>query len=380
MRHTSVVLLYLIFNLSLSHFSYAQEKVLGLFTWQPSPNHIAWVLPIISDQSKKETILNYLQATENERITEGLIPRKTIYELKLQLESNGSEQFQNLNTTQKGEIRTLLIANKHTDYHSMYKTPDRILYVRHLLKQNNSSSYLLPIFHDISYSQEIAESFRHSIHTKFKLVIHLGGEDIIPRLYNKAHDGAVNTNRERDMSEARFLVSYLDNADKYGNFVFAICRGYQLLVALLNNIKAYAKKKFSTFLTQNLPRKTSYQHGDGYWVRHPIDIEKDSLLSSVLNAGKKLRANIWSQHHQAGNLTGSSHELPAYFSAKAPDQTPEAIEPITRTLVDKNFLGVQFHPEYDNENGPKFFRNLLKHVRKRSKTYSCRSSISALSS
>jgi len=110
--------------------------------------------------------------------------------------------------------------------------------------------------------------------------------------------------------------------------ILAICRGIQVLnVALggdlVQDIASEIANPIRHWSTDLLPGLT-----------HTIEVEKGSLLASLVGAG---RIAVNSTHHQAVGRLGRG----LVVTARAPDGVIEAIEARDRSPI----LGIQFHPE-----------------------------------
>jgi len=79
-----------------------------------------------------------------------------------------------------------------------------------------------------------------------------------------------------------------------------------------------------------------HQFNEGFDLAHTVDIETETLLHYILN---QTEIEVNSFHHQAVDQLGSNLRI----SARAPDGTVEAIEPIA--FAEHPLLAVQWHPE-----------------------------------
>ncbi|MFH1314947.1 MAG: gamma-glutamyl-gamma-aminobutyrate hydrolase family protein [Candidatus Uhrbacteria bacterium] len=79
-----------------------------------------------------------------------------------------------------------------------------------------------------------------------------------------------------------------------------------------------------------------HQYNHGLDLAHIVDIETETLLHYILN---QTEIEVNSFHHQAVDNLGSGLRV----SARAPDGTVEAIEPIA--FAEHPLLAVQWHPE-----------------------------------
>jgi putative glutamine amidotransferase len=149
-----------------------------------------------------------------------------------------------------------------------------------------------------------------------------GGSDIDPALYGAPRQPETSKlDHDRDSLEAALLREALDRNLP----VFAICRGLQLLNAVLGG--------------------TLVQHIEGHrypeqQAAHLITIESHSRLKSILGVDEYV---VNSRHHQCVEQVASG----LVVVARAPDNVVEALE-----LPGKRFvLAVQWHPE-DRAGGP----------------------------
>ena len=163
-----------------------------------------------------------------------------------------------------------------------------------------------------------------------------GGEQPAPKL------GGINP--RRDLSE--LLLTRLAYNRQIP--IFGICRGMQTLAMALGghvaqDISATATIKHSQECHRSEPT-------------HSVVIEPDSELAEIYASEKTSDAEkttifVNTLHHQAVDNVGDRFRV----TAKAPDGTIEAME----STEHKAILGVQWHPEWLEEEGRKLFRWLV---------------------
>lgn len=163
-----------------------------------------------------------------------------------------------------------------------------------------------------------------------------GGEQPVPKL------GGINS--RRDLSE--LLLTRLAYNRQIP--IFGICRGMQTLAMALGghvaqDISATATIKHSQECHRSEPT-------------HSVVIEPDSELAEIYASEKtpdaeKTTIFVNTLHHQAVDNVGNRFRV----TAKAPDGTIEAME----STEHKAILGVQWHPEWLEEEGRKLFKWLV---------------------
>ena len=152
------------------------------------------------------------------------------------------------------------------------------------------------------------------------------GEEPSPRLHN--------INQERDAAEL-MLVRLAFNRQIP---MLGICRGIQTLAIALGG-KVYQDIKQMVKHSQDADRSEP---------THSVEIKKDSTLYNIYGAEKIL---VNSFHHQAVSEPGKHMRI----IAKSTDGIIEAIE----SNEYKQILGVQWHPEWLEEEGGKIFHWLV---------------------
>lgn len=156
-----------------------------------------------------------------------------------------------------------------------------------------------------------------------------GGADVNPACWGdpEPYDPALCCD-VRDTFELK-LVEYALKAQKP---LFATCRGAQLL-----NVACGGTLCMDVPGLGACEGMTQWKH-DGVITKpvHPVTVEKDSLLSRVLDGATIIQTN--SAHHCCVSTTGPDVRVTAH----ATDGVPEAIEVAGQPFA----LGVQWHPEY----------------------------------
>ncbi|MCX8037890.1 MAG: gamma-glutamyl-gamma-aminobutyrate hydrolase family protein [Candidatus Sumerlaeia bacterium] len=161
-----------------------------------------------------------------------------------------------------------------------------------------------------------------------------GGGDIAPELFGAEPHPATNLiDPDRDCTE----IEAVRWALRQGLPVLAICRGIQVLNVALGGD-----------LIQDIPTQVAnaVRHSGAdltACLSHSICVEKDSLLASLIGAGRVL---VNSSHHQAAGRVGRGLRV----TATAPDGVIEALESDRGAPV----LAVQFHPEDVAGEHPRF--------------------------
>ena len=166
-----------------------------------------------------------------------------------------------------------------------------------------------------------------------------GGGDIAPRRYGDA----VQLPETTHVSEARdFLELELARLAHERNLpTLGICRGMQVLNVALGG--ALHQDVNACGLTA-----VKHQQRPPYDdVHQRVDIASGSVLARALFGGGDAReVTVNSMHHQAVSRIAASLRVTAVSN----DGVIEAVEDPTRRF----FLGVQWHPEYLDDNAPLF--------------------------
>ena len=158
------------------------------------------------------------------------------------------------------------------------------------------------------------------------------GEEPLPSLHG--------INAERDLPE--LLITQL----AYNRQIpmLGICRGMQTLaVALGGNVVQDIEEGFAE-VSNGTPLIRHSQDAVRNEPTHSVNLLRNSIIASIYGC-EKLYVNSF--HHQAVSATGSKFR----FTATAPDGVPEAME----STEHKSILGVQWHPEWLEEEGQRLF-------------------------
>jgi putative glutamine amidotransferase len=160
-----------------------------------------------------------------------------------------------------------------------------------------------------------------------------GGVDIDPRLYGEAPGPQTNEwNRDRD----DFELGLLDEALDLDMPVLAICRGHQLLNVCLGG-------GLQQHIDSEKHRALNDEGHSSRW--HDVSLSRGSRLASIYGF-EKLRVN--SRHHQA--VTREALGKGLKIAAVSDDWVVEGVESESHKWV----VGVQWHPERDEERTPGF--------------------------
>ncbi len=169
-----------------------------------------------------------------------------------------------------------------------------------------------------------------------------GGGDIDPAHYGgPRHEANYGISAERDGFELALARAALVRPDLP---VLCICRGMQLLnVALGGDLVSHIPDRFGDTV--------SHRHPEHRPVVHPVRIDPESRLASVLGATE---LSVHSVHHQAVGRLGSGLRAAAW----SPDGVIEAVESERHPFL----IGVQWHPELgalDDERQRRLFEALV---------------------
>ena len=183
-----------------------------------------------------------------------------------------------------------------------------------------------------------------------------GGADVNPLWASEEPTLNVgNINDKRDLSE--LLTTRLAYNRQIP--IFAVCRGMQVLAIALDGkvqqhiydpyiVEETGEKKLTRLKSATTLRPAKLKHDQSAAFTEPthsIAIEPDSILHSIYKQDKIF---VNSFHHQAVSVPGKRFKATAY----APDGVIECME----SAEFKPILGVQWHPEWLEEEGQKLFK------------------------
>ncbi len=183
-----------------------------------------------------------------------------------------------------------------------------------------------------------------------------GGADVNPLWAGEEPTLNVgNINDKRDLSE--LLTTRLAYNRQIP--IFAVCRGMQVLSIALDGkvqqhiydpyiVEETGEKKLARLKSATTLRPAKLKHDQSAAFTEPthsITIEPDSILHSIYKQDKIF---VNSFHHQAVSVPGKRFKATAY----APDSVIECME----SAEFKPILGVQWHPEWLEEEGQKLFK------------------------
>ena len=183
-----------------------------------------------------------------------------------------------------------------------------------------------------------------------------GGADVNPLWAGEEPTLNVgNINDKRDLSE--LLTTRLAYNRQIP--IFAVCRGMQVLAIALDGkvqqhiydpyiVEETGEKKLARLKNATTLRPAKLKHDQSAAFTEPthsIAIEPDSILHSIYKQDKIF---VNSFHHQAVSVPGKRFKVTAY----ALDGVIECME----SAEFKPILGVQWHPEWLEEEGQKLFK------------------------
>jgi gamma-glutamyl-gamma-aminobutyrate hydrolase PuuD len=160
----------------------------------------------------------------------------------------------------------------------------------------------------------------------------IGGGDIHPSYYGEAPIPELG---EVDELRDVYDITLIRVAHDMNIPMFGVCRGEQLMNVALGGS-----------LYQDIPSQhpdTTVKHRqrvDGTVATHLVKFEEGSILREVIGQSELMTNSF---HHQAVKKVAPGFRVSAWAS----DSIPEAIE----STEGKPMWGVQFHPEYQTDNG-----------------------------
>ncbi|WP_315281391.1 gamma-glutamyl-gamma-aminobutyrate hydrolase family protein [Prevotella pallens] len=183
-----------------------------------------------------------------------------------------------------------------------------------------------------------------------------GGADVNPLWEGEEpirNMGSINN--KRDLSE--LLTTRLAYNRQIP--IFAVCRGLQVLAIALGGkvqqhiydpyiVEETEEKKLTRMKSVTTLRPAKLKHDQSASFNEPthsIKIAPDSVLYSIY---KQEKIFVNSFHHQAVSMPGKRFKVTAY----APDGVIECME----SAEFKPIMGVQWHPEWLEEDGQKLFK------------------------
>ncbi len=183
-----------------------------------------------------------------------------------------------------------------------------------------------------------------------------GGADVNPLWEGEEpirNMGSINN--KRDLSE--LLTTRLAYNRQIP--IFAVCRGLQVLAIALGGkvqqhiydpyiVEETEEKKLTRMKSVTALRPAKLKHDQSASFNEPthsIKIAPDSVLYSIY---KQEKIFVNSFHHQAVSMPGKRFKVTAY----APDGVIECME----SAEFKPIMGVQWHPEWLEEDGQKLFK------------------------
>lgn len=183
-----------------------------------------------------------------------------------------------------------------------------------------------------------------------------GGADVNPLWEGEEpirNMGSINN--KRDLSE--LLTTRLAYNSQIP--IFAVCRGLQVLAIALGGkvqqhiydpyiVEETEEKKLARMKSVTTLRPAKLKHDQSASFNEPthsIKIAPDSVLYSIY---KQEKIFVNSFHHQAVSMPGKRFKVTAY----APDGVIECME----SAEFKPIMGVQWHPEWLEEDGQKLFK------------------------
>ena len=186
------------------------------------------------------------------------------------------------------------------------------------LGRNGFLPVILP-YNDYAEAEELVGTF--------DALVLPGGPNPTPRFY---HEDPMWSRGPTDEKRDKFEIDLIQACIKAGKPILGICRGIQVINALLGGTLYQDIKPF-----EHVP------HNDHWAKVHTVTVRRGTLLSRLLGQDTVL---VNSQHHQAADRIAPELEI----AALSEDGIVEALE-----KPDAHFcLGVQWHPEWLSDADP----------------------------
>jgi putative glutamine amidotransferase len=312
------------------------------FIWQQNKHSAPIIMPLKDGQTKKDAIKEYFGKLHSKKSVSSLLKQSEIQNFTKDETLTFEEgTFKNFDSNETSKPRFVVVTN---ELRELYAPPSgrRVANVIKRLEALGAEVLVLPVMHDLNLNAIEAKEYRRKLSSYFDAQLVLGGADIDPYLYGEEITFARDVNRRRDVSELKFVRSFITS--KRG-MSFGICRGHQMCAV------AHHKK-----LVQDIQIEEGasdiHLNGD-----HDINVNKESEVFSVFDENKLL---VNSLHHQAVIVPDGDKDYK--IIASSTDNIP-----IVEAIEFKNGLGVtlQFHPELmHNETGEKILKQFIKLTQK----------------
>jgi len=298
-----------------------------LLLWRPSASPVAFLIYQAPDETPFSAVQKYLDSAQSSPDLAPFVRR-----LKLTV-------FDQFETPQESQLRSLLIANNYNDH---THAPTRLRNFLEPLRKQDMSGVVLPVGALYQKTKSERKSFYHEVASKVGLLVVMGGNDVDPGLYGQKPNGAIHTNRLRDELEIELIQNY-DRLSK--GKILGICRGLQITSVALG----YQ-------LNQELERDLGIQEKHEGGTQHQILLQKtdNSILKNSF-AGMSV-VTVDSHHHQSFNINSQKLDRRLQVAAVSPEGVVEALE-----SRDNRILLLQFHPEKMDmyfQSGQWIFRGL----------------------